>query len=60
MKKYSLNGDLNFGLNFGLTSFASFSGMTKLYYYDAFTWTGSLSCEYRVTKYDLTLGLTAR
>ena len=59
MKKYSLNGDLNFGLNFGLTSFASFSGMTKLYYYDAFTWTGSLSCEYRVTKYDLTLGLTA-
>lgn len=59
MKKYSLNGDLNFGLNFGLTSFASFTGMTKLYYYDAFAWTGSLSCEYRIKKYDLTLSLTA-
>ena len=59
VKKYTLNGDLNFGLNFGLTSIASFTGMTRLYYYDAFTWTGSLSCEYRVSKYNLTLGLTA-
>jgi hypothetical protein len=57
VKKYTFNGDLNFGFNFGLTSIASFSGMARLYYYDAFTWTGSLSCEYRVTKYDLTLGL---
>lgn len=59
IKKYSLNGDFSFGLNFGLTSFASFTGITRFYYYDAFSWTGSLSCEYRISKYDLTLGLTA-
>lgn len=59
IKKYTLNGDLNFGFNFGLTSIALFTGMTRLYYYDAFSWTGSMSCEYRVSEYDLTLGLTA-
>ena len=59
MKKFSLNGDLNFGLNFGLTSYAAFTGISRLYYYDAFSWTGSLSCEYRISKYDLTLGFTA-
>ena len=58
LKKYSLNGNLNFGFNFGLTSIAYFTGITKFYYYDAFSWTGSISCEYRVEEYDLTLGLS--
>jgi hypothetical protein len=57
LKKYFLNGDFNLGLNFGLTSFVSFSGMTKILYNEVFKWTGSFSLEYRVPKYDLTLGL---
>ncbi len=59
MKKYFLNGEFNLGFNLGLTSFALFTGMTRILYYDAFAWTGSFSCEYRISKYDLTLGLTA-
>lgn len=59
VKKYFNNGDLNIGFNLGSTSIASFSGMSRLYYYDAFKWTGSLSFEYRFSKYDLTLGLSA-
>lgn len=58
-KKYFMNNNLSVGLNLGSTSIASFSGMTKLFYYDAFNWTGSLSCEYRISEYDLTIGLMA-
>ncbi len=57
LKKYFLNGDFNLGLNFGLTSFVSFSGMTKILYNEVFKWTGSFSIEYRVPQYNLTLGL---
>lgn len=57
LKRYFMNGDFNVGLNFGLTSFVSFSGMTKILYNEIFKWTGSLSLEYRIPKYDLTLGL---
>jgi len=54
-----MNGDMILNLNLGTTSIASFSGMTKLYYYDAFKITGSASIEYRIPAYDLTLGITA-
>ncbi len=57
LKRYFLNGDFSLGLNFGLTSFVSFSGMTKILYNEVFKWTGSFNLEYRVPKYDLTLGL---
>jgi len=57
LRKYLSNGDINFGLNFGITSYASFAG-NKFYYSDIFIWTGSLSTEFRVPEYDLTLGLT--
>ena len=57
LKKYLSNGDINIGLNFGITSFASFA-YNKFYYSDIFNWTGSLSSEFRITEYDLTLGVT--
>jgi hypothetical protein len=56
-RKYFQNGDMNLGFNFGYTSIAYFSGMSKLFYNDIFKWTGSLSYELRIPKYDLTLGL---
>lgn len=58
-RKYFMNGDMSFSLNFGTTSIASFSGMTKLYYYDAFKITGAAAFEYRISEYDLTLGISA-
>ncbi|MFA7228778.1 MAG: YjbH domain-containing protein [Melioribacteraceae bacterium] len=59
VRKFISNGDISFNLNLGATSIASFSGMRRLYYYDAFKLTGSIGCEYRIERYDLTLGLTA-
>lgn len=56
-KKYFLNGDISVGCNIGCTSFISFSGLKKMFYSDAFIWTGSASLDYRVEKYDLTLGM---
>jgi hypothetical protein len=57
-RKYFLNGDLSIGGNYGLTSYLSFSGWNRILYYDKFIWTGALNAEYRIQKYDLTLGLT--
>ncbi len=57
-RNYFLNGDLAVALNIGYTGFASFSG-SKLYYSDPYLWTGSCSIEYRIQKYDLTLGIMA-
>jgi len=57
LKKYLSNGNINVGLNFGITSFASFA-YNKFYYSDIFRWTGTISSEFRITEYDLTLGLT--
>jgi hypothetical protein len=59
LKKYFMNGDFSLGLNFGLTSFVAFSGMTKILYNEAYKWNGSISMEYRIPEYDLTLGLMA-
>ncbi len=58
-RKYFLNGDLNLNFNAGVTSIVSFSGLRKIYYYDAFIWTGSIGGEYRIEKYDLTVGISA-
>ena len=55
-KKYFGDGDFSLGANFGVTSFIDFSGMTRILYSDQFLVTGSLNAEYRVEKYDLTLG----
>ena len=57
-KKFFSNGDINLDFNLGCTSFATFAG-TKIYYSDQFTWTGSVSAEYRIPIYDLTLGVMA-
>lgn len=57
-RKYYLNGDLNIDLDLGLTGFATFAG-THLYYNDRLIGTGSISLEYRVPAYDLTLGIMA-
>jgi hypothetical protein len=55
---YFLNGDLSVGLNVGYTGYASFS--TKRFYYsDLYLWTVSANIDYRITEYDLTVGLTA-
>lgn len=57
-RNYFLNGDLSVALNIGYTGYASFSGL-RLYYSDLYLWTGSCGIEYRIQKYDLTLGITA-
>jgi hypothetical protein len=54
-RKYFLNGDFSVGANYGLTSFISFSGFQRIFYYDKFIWTGSFDCDFRIQKYDLTL-----
>jgi len=54
-RKYFLDGDLSLGINYGLTSFISFSGFNRIYYFDKFTWTGNVGIDYRIQKYDLTL-----
>lgn len=57
-KKYFGNGNFSLGGNFGVTSYIDFSGMTRILYSDQFLVTGSVSAEYRIEKYDLTLGLS--
>lgn len=54
-RKYFLNGDLSLGINYGLTSFISFSGFNRIFYFDKFTWTGNVGIDFRIQKYDLTL-----
>jgi hypothetical protein len=55
---YFLNGDLSVGLNVGYTGYASFS-TRRFYYSDLYLWTISANIDYRITEYDLTVGLTA-
>lgn len=57
-KYFLLNGDLALGLNIGYTGYADFS-TRRLYYSDLYLWTISANIDYRITEYDLTLGLTA-
>ncbi len=57
-RTYWLNGDLSLGLNIGYTGYAFFAGK-KLYYSDLYQWTGSVGIDYRITKYDLSLAVTA-
>jgi len=54
-RKYFGDGNFSLGGNFGLTSFIDFSGKTRVLYSDQFLVTGSVSAEYRIEKYDLTL-----
>ena len=56
-KKYFLNGNMSLGLNYGLTSYISFSGIKKFFYSKVFTWTGTINIEYRLPIYDLTFGM---
>lgn len=55
-KKYFGDGNFSLGANFGVTSYIDFSGMTRILYSNQFLFTGSFSTEFRVEKYDLTLG----
>ncbi|MFA7420049.1 MAG: YjbH domain-containing protein [Melioribacteraceae bacterium] len=55
-KKYFGNGNFSLGGNFGVTSYIDFSGMTRILYSTEFMVTGSVNAEYRIEKYDLTLG----
>lgn len=57
-KKYFSNGDINIGINFGITSFAYFVGR-RFNYSDQFIWTGGVNFDFRIPEYDLTLGLSA-
>lgn len=57
-KKYFGNGNFSLGGNFGVTSYIDFSGMTRILYSTEFMITGLVSAEYRIEKYDLTLGLS--
>lgn len=58
VRKFFSNGNFSIGGNIGTTSYIDFSGMTKILYSDQFIVTGSVNLEYRVSKYDLTLGLS--
>ncbi|NMB83394.1 MAG: YjbH domain-containing protein [Ignavibacteria bacterium] len=55
---YFMNGDLSLGLNIGYTGYASFT-MKKIYYSDLYLWTGSADLSYRISDYDLTIGISA-
>jgi len=57
ISKYWINGDLNLSGNLGYTSFATFSGLKRFLYSDAFIMTGSLGAQYRIEKYNLILGV---
>ncbi len=57
-KKYFGEGNFSLGGNLGLTSFIEFSGLTKILYSDQFLVTGAFGAEYRIEKYDLTLGIS--
>ncbi len=57
-KKYFSNGDINIGINFGITSFAYFVGK-RFNYSDQFIWTGGVNFDFRIPEYDLTLGFSA-
>jgi len=57
-KKYFANGDINFGINFGLTAFAYFVGK-RFNYSDQFLWTGAANFDFKIPKYNLTLGFSA-
>lgn len=54
-RKYFGDGNFSLSGNFGITSFIDFSGKTRVLYSDQFFVTGSISAEYRIEKYDLTL-----
>jgi hypothetical protein len=56
-KNYFDNGNLALSFNAGYTGFATFSGK-RLFYSDLYQWTGSVSIDYRIPVYDLTLSLS--
>ncbi len=57
-RKYFFNGNMSIGINYGLTSYISYSGLAKFFYSKVFTWTGNVHFEYRYPDYDLTFGLS--
>lgn len=58
-RKYFVDGNFSLSGNIGVTSFVDFSGLTRVLYSDQFLVTGSLGAEYRIQKYDLTIGVSA-
>ncbi|MEG8948037.1 YjbH domain-containing protein [Rosettibacter firmus] len=56
--KIFFNGDLIAGFNLGYTGYLSFIS-NKIFYSDLYLWTTNFSVEYRINKYDLTLGILA-
>ena len=58
-EKYAWNGNLSYGFNAGFSSMLFFERMASIVYSDKFALTGSVHCNYRVSQYDLTLGVMA-
>jgi len=55
-KKYFSNGNINIGMNLGYTSYLTFAGF-HYYYSTEFELTGSISGEFRIPEYDLSLNI---
>ncbi len=58
IKKIFYNGNLITGVNTGYTGYMSFMNK-KIFYSDLYLWTFNMNVEYRINKYDLTIGMTA-
>jgi len=58
IKKIFYNGNLMAGVNTGYTGYMSFMNK-KIFYSDLYLWTMNMNVEYRINKYDLTIGITA-
>jgi hypothetical protein len=57
-KQYFSNGNINIGMNLGYTSYLTFAGF-HYYYTDNFELTASISGEFRIPEYDLSLNIAA-
>ncbi|MDH7603981.1 MAG: YjbH domain-containing protein [Melioribacter sp.] len=58
IKKIFYNGNLITGVNTGYTGYMSVMNK-KIFYSDLYLWTINMNVEYRINKYDLTIGITA-
>lgn len=56
-RKILFDGDVQIGLNAGYTGFMSIFN-NKIFYSEPYLWTANMSMEYRINKYDLTMGIT--
>lgn len=57
-RKIFYEGNISLGFNAGYTGYMSIFNK-KIFYSEPYLWTANLSMEYRINKYDLTLGITA-